>query len=161
MWKFSKLFDARRRLNWQSWTSGPWLSPWRRALPGPLEASAPRVNSPVYHAHIQSYLSSECVGLEGRGRGGPPEPRGLAAPPARAAPPGELIQVASAPRTSRNPQKALSNKGSRDFDKSWAGESRRISLGGWGVARRLSLAPHFTLSPGVVPASDNLTTLAF
>ncbi|CAH4013362.1 unnamed protein product [Pieris brassicae] len=32
------------------------------------------------------------------------EPRGLGAPPARAARPGELIQVASAPLASRNPQ---------------------------------------------------------
>lgn len=32
------------------------------------------------------------------------EPRGLAAPPARAASPGELIQVASAPGASRHPQ---------------------------------------------------------
>lgn len=40
-----------------------------------------------------------------RGEGGrQPEPRGLAAPPARAALPGELIQVASAPRASRYPQ---------------------------------------------------------
>ncbi|CAF4786202.1 unnamed protein product [Pieris macdunnoughi] len=75
------------------------------------------------------------------------EPRGLAAPPARAARPGQLIQVASAPLASRNPQRVERKFLEMSIIGVGGVETRRLGT------RRLSLAPHFTLSPGVVPGS--------
>ncbi|CAB3230572.1 unnamed protein product [Arctia plantaginis] len=82
-------------------------------------------------AHRQHYTlvctRAQLSGAGGEGCGGcEPEPRGLAAPPARAALPGELIQVASAPRTSRHPQPAAGSCTLPDVGVARA--RRRVSL---------------------------------
>ncbi|XP_046961292.1 uncharacterized protein LOC124530962 [Vanessa cardui] len=58
-------------------------------------------------------------------RGWQPEPRGLAAPPARAALPGKLIQVASAPRASRHPQSCSRALGQLTSARQGRGGARR------------------------------------